>query len=59
MKDVAHVAAKYWLDWLPERGPAFYIGAEDDEDEIHIRLCAIASYYSVTFMTCPGSSDHG
>src|SRR6267142_4043503 len=29
-KDVAHVAAKDWLGSLPEQGPAFYIGAEDD-----------------------------
>jgi RecA-family ATPase len=49
MKDVAHVAGKDWLNSLPERGPAFYIGAEDDKDEIHIRLSAIASHYNVTF----------
>jgi len=34
---------------MPEPGPAFYIGAEDDEDEIHIRLAAIAENYGVTF----------
>jgi RecA-family ATPase len=49
MKDVAHVAGKDWLKSLPEQGPAFYIGAEDDEDEIHIRLAAIAKHYRVTF----------
>jgi RecA-family ATPase len=49
MKDVAHVAGKDWLGSLPEQGPAFYIGAEDDEDEIHIRLAAIAKHYCVTF----------
>jgi RecA-family ATPase len=49
MKDVAHVAAKDWLGSLPEPGPAFYIGAEDDEDELHIRLAAIANHYKVTF----------
>jgi RecA-family ATPase len=48
-KDVAHVAGKDWLGSLPEPGPAFYIGAEDDADEIHIRLDAIASHYGVTF----------
>jgi RecA-family ATPase len=49
MKDVAHAAGKDWLGSLPEKGPAFYIGAEDDADEIHIRLAAIAKHYGVTF----------
>jgi hypothetical protein len=49
MKDVAHVAGKDWLGSLPEKGPAFYIAAEDDEDENHIRLAAIAKHYGVTF----------
>ena len=49
MKDVAHVAVKDWLRSLPEPGPAFYLGAEDDKDEIHIRLAAIAKHYGVTF----------
>jgi RecA-family ATPase len=49
MKDVAHVAGKDWMHSLPEPGPAFYIGAEDDEDELHIRLAAIADHYGVTF----------
>jgi RecA-family ATPase len=48
-KDVAHVAGKDWLGSMPEHGPAFYIGVEDDEDEIHIRLAAIAKRYGVTF----------
>lgn len=34
MKNVAHVAAKDWLGSMPEPGPAFYLGAEDDEKEI-------------------------
>jgi RecA-family ATPase len=49
MKDVAHVATKDWLNSLPAPGPAFYLGAEDDKDEIHIRLAAIAKHYGVTF----------
>jgi RecA-family ATPase len=49
MKDVAHVAGKDWLGSMPEPGPAFYIGAEDDADEIHRRLAAIANHYGVTF----------
>ena len=34
---------------MPEPGPAFYLGAEDDKDEIHIRLADIAKHYDVTF----------
>src|SRR6478736_576798 len=49
MKNVAHVAAKDWLGSMPEQGPAIYLGAEDDENEIHIRLAAIAKHYGVTF----------
>jgi RecA-family ATPase len=48
-KDVAHVAGKEWLGSTPEQGPAIYIGAEDDEDELHIRLAAIADHYGVSF----------
>ena len=49
MKNVAHVTGKDWLGSMPEPGPAIYIGAEDDEDEIHIRLANIAEHYGVTF----------
>jgi RecA-family ATPase len=49
MKDVAHVTGKDWLGSMPEPGPAIYLGAEDDKDEIHIRLAAIAKHYGVTF----------
>ena len=49
MKDVAHVTGKDWLGSLPELGPAFYIGAEDEEKEIHIRFHDIAAHYGVTF----------
>src|SRR5262245_35611951 len=48
MKDVSHVAGKDWFGSLPAPGPAFYIGAEDDERELHIRLAAIAKHYRVT-----------
>jgi RecA-family ATPase len=48
-KNVAHVTGKDWLGSMPEPGPAFYLGAEDDADEIHIRLAAIAAYYGVSF----------
>jgi len=48
-KNCAHVLGKDWLGSLPEPGPAFYFGAEDDVDELHIRLAAIAAHYGVTF----------
>jgi RecA-family ATPase len=57
-KDVAHVAGKDWLGSMPEQGPAFYIGAEDDVDEIHIRLAAIAKHYDVTFKDLIGGGLH-
>jgi len=48
-KNVAHVTGKEWLGSMPEPGPAFSIGAEDDEKETHIRLVAIVRHYGVTF----------
>jgi RecA-family ATPase len=58
MKDVAHVGGKDWLGLLPEPGPAIYIGAEDDKDEIQIRLAAIAEHYKVTFKELIESGLH-
>jgi RecA-family ATPase len=49
MKDVAHVAGKDWLGSMPEQGPALYLGAEDDKDDLHIRIAAIAQHDGVTF----------
>jgi RecA-family ATPase len=49
MKNVAHVTGKDWLGSMPEPGPAIYVGAEDGENEIHIRLAAIAKHYNITF----------
>ena len=49
MKNVAHVAGKDWLGLMPEPGPAIYLGAEDDRDELHSRIAAIAKHYGVTF----------
>ena len=48
-KNVAHVTGRDWLGLLPEPGPTIYIGTEDSEDEVHIRLAAIAKHYGVTF----------
>ena len=58
MKNVAHVTAKDWLGSLPEPGPAFYLGAEDDKEEIHIRLAAIANHYGATFRQLIDSGLH-
>jgi RecA-family ATPase len=49
MKDAAHVTGKDWLGSLPIPGSAIYLGAEDDENEIHIRFYDIAQHYGVTF----------
>ena len=38
-----------WLGFMPEPGEAWYFGAEDDQDELHIRLSDIQKYYNVTF----------
>ena len=48
-KNVAHVTGKDWLGSMPEPGPAFYLGAEDDVDELHIRIAALAAHYGTTF----------
>jgi RecA-family ATPase len=48
-KNVAHVTGSDWLGSMPERGPAIYVGAEDDEKELHIRLAVIAKHFGVTF----------
>jgi RecA-family ATPase len=49
MKNVAHVAQIEWYGAMPEQGPAFYLGAEDEEDEIRRRLGAIAEHHGLTF----------
>ena len=37
------------MAYCQSQGPTIYIGAEDSEDEVHIRLAAIAKHYGVTF----------
>ena len=58
MKNVAHVTGKDWLGSMPEPGPAIYVGAEDDEAEIHIRLAAIAEHYGATFRDLTSGGLH-
>jgi RecA-family ATPase len=45
----AHVLGREWLGTPPERGPALFVDAEDEEDVIHRRLAAICSHYGVKF----------
>ena len=40
---VATATGRDWIGLTPEAGPAIYVGAEDDEDEIHRRLIDISS----------------
>ena len=49
MLGVAHVVAKDWLGSLPEPGGTFYLGCEDDEAELRVRLTAIGEHYGTTF----------
>jgi RecA-family ATPase len=45
----AHVLGRdCWLT-IPERGPAIFVDAEDDERVLHIRLAAITEHYGVSF----------
>jgi RecA-family ATPase len=47
-KNVAHVTGKDWFGSLPEIGPTLYIGTEETEKELHIRVKSIALHYGVT-----------
>jgi RecA-family ATPase len=38
-----------WLSMLPEPGGAWYLGAEDDERELRIRLEAIRKHFGVSY----------
>ena len=46
---VAHVLGRDWLGMPVRQGPAIYLSGEDDKDELHIRLAAIAAHYGTTF----------
>lgn len=39
------VLSRGWLGCQPEPGPVIYLGAEDDEDELRLRLHDIAAHY--------------
>jgi RecA-family ATPase len=42
----AHVIGRSWLDTLPEPGDAIYLNAEDEADELHRRMDAIARWHN-------------
>jgi RecA-family ATPase len=44
----AHVLGKDWAGTLPEPGPFLYFNAEEEEDELHRRLAAIAEHYGAS-----------
>ncbi|MBI0476110.1 hypothetical protein D9601_12190 [Sphingomonas sp. MA1305] len=35
---------QFWLNRVPKSGPALYLSAEDDRDELHRRIAAIAAH---------------
>ena len=46
----ASALRREWVGTLcPKHGPSIYLGAEDEQDEIHRRLAAILKYYNSTF----------
>jgi len=45
---VATALGRDWLKMLPEPGPAWYVGAEDDERELRIRLNPILKLFRAT-----------
>ena len=46
---VAHVLCRDWLYSVPTPGPAIFMDAEDDENELHIRLGSILRHYDATY----------
>jgi RecA-family ATPase len=46
---VAHVLNRTWLHSMPTPGPAIFVDAEDDENEIHIRLGSVLKHYDASF----------
>ena len=48
-RSASHVLGRDWLGMPVRKGPAIYLSGEDDKDELHIRLAAIAAHYGTTF----------
>jgi RecA-family ATPase len=49
MRNVAHVIGLPWYNMMPAQGPAIYVGTEDPDNVLRIRLTAIARYFNTTF----------
>ena len=54
----AHVVGGEWLLARPERGPALYIDAEDEPDELWRRAARIAAHYGVSFAEATRAGLH-
>jgi RecA-family ATPase len=52
---VAHVTGQFWLGMEVAQGPAMYIGAEDEADEIQRRVVDIARHYGAKFSAMKGN----
>jgi RecA-family ATPase len=46
---VATALGRDWIGKMPEQGAAWYLGAEDEERELHIRLNGIRLHYNASF----------
>jgi RecA-family ATPase len=44
----AHVLGRDWLNTMPEIGPAIYVGAEDEADELWRRMAGIVAHYNAS-----------
>jgi RecA-family ATPase len=51
---VAHPAGRFWLGMELAQGPAMYVGAEDEADEIQRRTIDITAHYGVKFSELAG-----
>jgi RecA-family ATPase len=54
----AHVLGRDWLGVNPKQGPALFVDAEDDEQEIHRRLAQILEHYGARFSDAWSSGLH-
>ena len=55
---IAHVLGRDWLYSNPISGPSIFVDAEDDENEIHIRLNSILKHYNAGFAEADRGGFH-
>ena len=55
---IAHVLGRDWLNSNPIPGPSIFVDAEDDENEIHIRLYSILKHYNASYAEVDGRGFH-